>query len=165
MVFSRAFWIVTGIDPSSTKADLISMITSEGFTSRGHLIVQAPHDVQYQGIDSATALWNCFFLISIRMLKGVFPASGQLPVHFPHCMHVNTLVWVWLIILFTPLYLHWSLYNAICIPRGKTIKLNIFNRMSIPFFHCVYNYDTSGSFQYILRTVESSWTNHLFQLL
>ena len=97
-VFSRAFWMVTGIAPSSTKAALSSMITSEGFTSRGHLMVQAPHDVQYQGIDSSTAVWNCFFRTSIRILKGVLPDSGQLPVHLPHWIQVNALVWVCVII-------------------------------------------------------------------
>src|SRR5208283_5915225 len=54
-VFSRAFWIDTGIWPSSTKADLTSMITSDGFTSLGHRSVQAPHEVQYQGRASSNS--------------------------------------------------------------------------------------------------------------
>jgi hypothetical protein len=70
------------------------MTTSDGFTSRGQRMVHAPHEVQYQGIDSSIARWNCFFLTSILTLKGVLPDSGQLPVHFPHWMHVNTLVWL-----------------------------------------------------------------------
>ncbi len=63
-------------------------------------MVQAPHDVQYQGNDSSIMFLNCLFRISIRILKGVMPASGQLPVHFPHCIHVKTLVWVRLIICY-----------------------------------------------------------------
>jgi hypothetical protein len=90
-VFSRAFWIDTGISPSSTKPDLISIIISEGFTSRGHLIVQAPQDVQYQGIFSSIDDLNCFFLTSILILKGVFPASGQPPVH----CHIECMSTLW----------------------------------------------------------------------
>ena len=89
-VFSRAFWMELGTCPSSTRADLTSMITSEGFTSLGHLKVQAPHDVQYQGMASSTARPNCFLRMIILTLKAVFPDSGQLPVHFPHCMQVST---------------------------------------------------------------------------
>ncbi|OPY74971.1 MAG: hypothetical protein A4E65_03679 [Syntrophorhabdus sp. PtaU1.Bin153] len=72
----------------------MSIITSDGFTSLGHLSVQAPHDVQYQGMASSMALWNCCFLTSIRTLNGVLPDSGQLPVHFPHWIHVSTLLTV-----------------------------------------------------------------------
>jgi hypothetical protein len=68
------------------------MITSEGFTSLGHLSVQAPQDVQYHGIDFSIAYWNCRFRTSMRMLKGVLPASGQLPVHLPHWMQVRSLL-------------------------------------------------------------------------
>ncbi len=93
-VFSRAFWIDTGICPSSTRADLTSMIISDGLTSLGHRSVQAPQEVQYQGRASSISRWNCRFLTSIRMLKAVRPASGQLPVHFPHWMQVNTLLLV-----------------------------------------------------------------------
>src|SRR5271157_164810 len=89
-VLSRAFWMEAGMRPSSMSADLRSMITSEGFTSRGHRIVQVLQDVQYQGRSSSMARWNCFFRTIILMLKGVFPASGQLPVHFPHCIQAST---------------------------------------------------------------------------
>ncbi len=91
-VFSRAFWSATGMSPSSTSFARSSMMTSEGFTSLGHRMVQAPQEVQYHGRASSMADWNCFFLTSILTLKGVLPDSGQLPVHFPHWMHVNTLV-------------------------------------------------------------------------
>jgi hypothetical protein len=63
-----------------------------GFHVLGHRKVQAPQDVQYHGRVSSKTDWNCFFLTSILTLKGVLPDSGQLPVHFPHWMHVNTLV-------------------------------------------------------------------------
>ena len=32
---------------------------------------------------------NCLFRTIMRMLKAVLPASGRLPVHRPHCMHVR----------------------------------------------------------------------------
>jgi len=91
-VFSRAFWSATGMSPSSTSFERSSIITSEGFTSLGHRMVQAPQDVQYHGRASSTTDWNCFLRTSILTLKGVLPDSGQLPAHLPHWMHVNTLV-------------------------------------------------------------------------
>jgi hypothetical protein len=102
------------------------MITSEGFTSRGHLMVQAPQEVQYQGIDSSITLWNCFFLMSIRTLKGVLPDSGQLPVHFPHWIQVNTLVWAWVIILYLFECLDMSLCESVAFSKYFTLDKAIY---------------------------------------
>jgi hypothetical protein len=40
---------------------------------------------------------------SVRIFKEVIPASGQLAVHIPHCMHIETLLCFRSTIKFTPL--------------------------------------------------------------
>jgi hypothetical protein len=67
----------TGIRPSSTSMDLMSMITSEGFTSRGQRNVHVLQAVQYHGRLSSMADANCFLRTSTLMLKGVFPDFGH----------------------------------------------------------------------------------------
>ena len=47
----------------------------------------------------------------MRTLNGVLPDSGQLPVHLPHWIQVNTLVWVWAIIMYL---FDGNLYMSLC---------------------------------------------------
>jgi hypothetical protein len=51
------------------------------------------------------------------MLKGVIPDSGQLPVHIPHCIHIDTLLWLWL--------------SMISTPHTKDLIVQVVNRLSV----------------------------------
>jgi hypothetical protein len=50
-------------------------------------------------------------------LKGVIPNSGQLPEHIPHCMHIDTLLWL----------------SMISAPHTKDLIVQVANRLSVGF--------------------------------